>query len=122
VKHATAGVKLTLRHDFYQTDTDVIVSLYIKGYAELKDKVDIAFEAVKVGWCHMAFADVQVSISLPNLTEEGQTRQFALEPLHAAINPDKSSARVLSSKVGLCLNTTPRREKPALTWPRSSSS
>jgi hypothetical protein len=70
----------------------------------------------------MAFADVQVSISLPNLTEEGQTRQFALEPLHAAINPDKSSARVLSSKVGLCLNTTPRREKPALTWPRSSSS
>ena len=47
---ATTSYTLTNRHDFYQTDTDVIVSLYIKGYGSpaLKDKVDIAFEAVKV--------------------------------------------------------------------------
>ena len=49
---ATKSHPLTYRHDFYQTDSDVIVSLYIKGYGspDLKDKANISFEAVKVGW------------------------------------------------------------------------
>jgi len=38
------------RHDYYQTETEVIISLYVKGYgaAEVKDEVKINFEAVKV--------------------------------------------------------------------------
>jgi hypothetical protein len=42
-------VSLTARHDFYQTDAHVIVSIYIKGYGapEVKDQVKVSFEAVK---------------------------------------------------------------------------
>lgn len=42
--------QLISRHDFYQTDAHVIISLYIKGYGApaVKDQVKVAYEAGKV--------------------------------------------------------------------------
>lgn len=39
-------IGLTSRHDFYQTDTHVIVAVYLKGYAapELAKQVNVSFE------------------------------------------------------------------------------
>ncbi|KAK1925698.1 SGS domain-containing protein [Papiliotrema laurentii] len=81
------------RHDFYQTDAHVIVSIYIKGYGapEVKDQVKVSFEAVKI------------TVELPKLNDDGEAQRFVLDPLFAAINPEQSSFRVLGTKIELKL-------------------
>lgn len=78
-----------LRHDFYQSPTDVTISIYVKGY-----NTPSARENIKIDY-HTHSVDV----SLPAL-ENVEAKSFTLGPLAGAIAPGDCSERVLGTKVG----------------------
>lgn len=82
-------VRANVRHDFYQSPTDVTVSIYVKGY-----NTPSARENVKIDY-HTHSVDV----SLPAL-ENVEAKSFILGPLAGAIAPGDCSERVLGTKVG----------------------
>lgn len=78
------------RNDFYQSPTDVTVSIYVKGYG-----ASPARENVKV-----VYHTYSVDVSLPAL-ENAEAKSFTLGPLAGAIAPGDCRERVLGTKVSL---------------------
>lgn len=86
-ENATAGseeVLETVRHDFYQTPSTVIASLFLKKIVKDKAKVDFKPKALAV--------DLETSDPTPK-------RYTSEIPLYGAIDPEKSTFKVLGSKL-----------------------
>ncbi|KAK8866163.1 hypothetical protein IAR55_001314 [Kwoniella newhampshirensis] len=90
------------RYDYYQTPEQLIVAVYVKGYGTptLKDEVKVDFQSNAV------------IITLPPLDGSDEAKRIALEPLWASIVPERSTIRVLSTKIELKLAKT-----SPLNWP-----
>jgi hypothetical protein len=76
------------RHDFYQTPTQVIASLFLKKINKDTSKVDIKEKEV----------DLDLTTSDP--TPKRYTATF---PLYGTVNPEGSSFKVLGTKLELLL-------------------
>lgn len=76
-----------IRHDWYQTTEHVYVTLLAKGVPKDKAQIDIT--------------ERSLSIDFPLLS--GSSYHMTLEPLFAAVNPEKCTSRVLPSKVEIVL-------------------
>ena len=76
-----------IRHEWYQQNDTVIVSLFAKGIPKDKATVDIKPNSL------------EVSFPLPT----GSTFDFSLDPLFASIDPSASSYKIMSTKAELTL-------------------
>ncbi|KAI5478858.1 hypothetical protein MNV49_004492 [Pseudohyphozyma bogoriensis] len=72
-----------IRHEWYQTDTEVVLSLFIRN-------VDASTLSVQ-------FAPRSLSINVPTTTSTSTS--FDLDPLSHAIVPEQSSFRVIPAKI-----------------------
>ena len=86
-----------MRHDFYQTATQVHVSFYLKKIDKLESVV--------------YFGPVGSKIDLDLKTGDGKRYQTGI-PLFAKIDPGRSSFRVLGTKLDLTL-----AKADGMTWP-----
>lgn len=85
-----------IKHDWYQNNDRVYVSLLVKGVPEDKATIDIT--------------DNSISISFPLLT--GTTYDFSIEPLFAPVVVLESTSKIMSTKVELSL----KKQKPGQKW------
>jgi len=74
----------TVRHDFYQTPTTVIASFFLKKINKENAKVD--------------FASTELSLDLVT-TDPTPKRYKTVVPLFGAIDPEKSTSKILGTKL-----------------------
>ncbi|PYH79648.1 SGS-domain-containing protein [Aspergillus uvarum CBS 121591] len=91
---ATAAEKV--RHEWYQSQDQVVVTLYIKGVP--KDQLDVDLKSDS--------ASLQFPLS------SGAQYDFTLDPLFAPIDPSTSKATVMSTKIELVLH----KQTPGQKW------
>lgn len=82
------------RHEWYQTDSDIIISVFIKGAKDVS--VDITADSLTV------------TAKLDELRES----QLSFEPLFAAVDQKQSSHRILSTKIEIKL----RKVQEGVRW------
>lgn len=70
------------RHDFYQTQTAVIVSIYVKGCKAEDVQVSIKEDSLKV-----------------EFTPPSSANPLLIKPLFAPVDPKTSSFKVLGTKI-----------------------
>ncbi|KAK4689485.1 suppressor of G2 allele of SKP1, partial [Tremellales sp. Uapishka_1] len=100
------------RHDFYQTPTQLILSIYLKSYQSLA--ADIAFD----------FEPTSLTITLPPFpgTEDSRPKRIVIEPLFGEIRPEDSTWRVASTKFEIKLaKASPITWTTLLSLPGSSA-
>ncbi|KAI5802141.1 hypothetical protein FPQ18DRAFT_313071 [Pyronema domesticum] len=85
-----------VRHEWYQTNEDVVLTLYVKNVPKDKATIDIH--------------DTSLSISFPLAT--GTDFIFDLDPFWAAIDVSNSSYKILGTKVEVKL----RKSEPGRKW------
>ena len=85
-KGAGEEVVESVRHDYYQTSTSVIASLYLKKIDKERAKVE--------------FAEQAVQLDLPTADKK---RYRETVPLYAPIDKEKSSFKVMGTKLELTL-------------------
>ncbi|KAL8691948.1 MAG: hypothetical protein Q9218_002930 [Villophora microphyllina] len=90
-----------IRHEWYQTQDTVVVSLFAKGIPKDKATIDIQPRSL--------------AISFPLAT--GSDYDFSLDPLHGKIDPTTSEAKVMGTKVDFILKKTTTGEM----WPTLES-
>ncbi|KAI4237579.1 MAG: hypothetical protein L6R40_005870 [Gallowayella cf. fulva] len=90
-----------IRHEWYQTDDTVVVSLFAKGVPKNKTTIDIQ--------------DNALAISFPLPT--GSDYDFSLDPLCGKVDLAASTAKILSTKVEFILRKATVGEK----WPSLES-
>lgn len=78
-----------IRHEWYQNNQNVIITIYAKGVS--KEKIDVELE------------DDVVSVSFPHPSDNSSSFTFNLDPLFALIDPAKSKYQVMSTKIELTL-------------------
>lgn len=78
-----------IRHEWYQNNQSVIITLYAKGVKE--NTVDVEFN------------DDSIFVSFPNPSDTSSTYTFTLDPLFALIDPSSSKSKVMSTKLELTL-------------------
>ncbi|KAG2415791.1 hypothetical protein HFD88_006983 [Aspergillus terreus] len=76
-----------VRHEWYQSNDSVVVTLYVKGVA--KDKVDVDLKS----------DSVSLQFPLPS----GADYDFTLDPLFASIDTSSSKVSVMSTKIEIVL-------------------
>ncbi|KAL8947556.1 MAG: hypothetical protein Q9222_006179 [Ikaeria aurantiellina] len=91
-----------IRHEWYQTDDAVVVSLFAKGVPKDKTTIDIQLRSLTI------------SFPLPT----GSEYDFSLDPLYTTVNSITSKAKILSTKIEITLHKNKRCEK----WPSLESS
>ncbi|KAI9041691.1 co-chaperone SGT1 [Aspergillus affinis] len=92
---AAASVE-KVRHEWYQSNESVVVTLYVKGVPKDKASVQLASDSVTVGF------------PLPS----GADYDFTLDPLFATIDAAASKVSVMSTKIELSL----RKQTPGQKW------
>ncbi|KAI5952393.1 SGT1 [Candida jiufengensis] len=107
-----APLNTKIRDDWYQTNEQVIITIYAKNVPQ--DKLDIKFDSNSL------------SISFPNKITNSEYN-YNLDPLFDEINPSESSYKVYGTKLEIYLKkTTPTKwstlEKPQSTTTTSSDS
>ncbi|GAD91992.1 SGT1 and CS domain protein [Paecilomyces variotii No. 5] len=85
-----------VRHEWYQSNDSVVLTLYVKGVP--KDKVDVEFK------------DHSISIEFPQ--PSGAQFTFSLDPLFAPIDTSASKYTVMSTKIEVVL----RKSIPGQKW------
>ncbi|KAI4193497.1 MAG: hypothetical protein LQ350_008285 [Teloschistes chrysophthalmus] len=90
-----------IRHEWYQTQDTVVVSLFAKGVPIDKTTIDIQARSL--------------AISFPLAT--GSKYDFSLDPLYGTIDPTNSSAKFMGTKVDFTLEKTTAGEM----WPTLES-
>lgn len=86
---ASTALPQKIRHEWYQNNQNVIITIYAKGVA--KDKIDVDIE------------EDSLSVSFPHPSDPSSSFTFNLDPLFALIDPSKSKHQVMSTKVELTL-------------------
>lgn len=90
-----------IRHEWYQTDDTVVVSLFVKGVPKDKASIDIQ--------------DTSLAVSFPLPT--GSDYDFSLDPFCAKVDAAASTAKILSTKIEFVLKKASAGEK----WPSLES-
>ncbi|KAH8430405.1 co-chaperone SGT1 [Aspergillus melleus] len=85
-----------VRHEWYQSNESVVVTLYVKGVPKDKTSIQLASDSVTVGF------------PLPS----GAEYDFTLDPLFATIDAAASKVSVMSTKIELSL----RKQTPGQKW------
>ncbi|KAK5089783.1 Cochaperone protein [Exophiala xenobiotica] len=85
----TTAAPQKIRHEWYQNNQNVIITIYAKGVQKDKTEVDIAEDSV--------------SISFPHPSDLSSSFSFSLDPLSALIDPSRSKHQVMSTKVEITL-------------------
>ncbi|CAN3374832.1 hypothetical protein DIURU_002192 [Diutina rugosa] len=93
-----APIKMKIRTDWYQSKDSVTIDVFAKGINKDKLNVDIKPNSL--------------SVSFPSSASTEYS--YILEPLHATIDAEKSSYRVLSTKLEITLVKTVAEQWPAL--------
>lgn len=78
-----------IRHEWYQNNSAVIVTLYAKGVNKSATEVELE--------------DDSISVSFPHPSDPSSAFTFTLDPLFALIDPSKSKYAVMSTKIELTL-------------------
>jgi hypothetical protein len=78
---------ILLRNDFYQTSTSVIASLYLKKIDRGKARIEFS-------------SPTTIDLDLPTTDSK---RYIDTIPLYAPIDPDKSSFKIMGTKLELTL-------------------
>lgn len=78
-----------IRHEWYQNNQNVIVTIYAKGVQ--KDKADIEIK------------DDSVSVSFPHPADTSASFDLSFDPLYALIDPGSSKSQIMSTKIELTL-------------------
>ncbi|KAI5957914.1 SGT1 [Candida margitis] len=91
-----APLNVKIRDDWYQTNEEIIITIYAKNVKE--DKLDVHFE------------QNSVSISFPGAT--GSEYNYNLDPLYAEIDAAESKYKLYSTKLEITL-----RKKESGKWP-----
>lgn len=86
-----------IRHEWYQTAEDVVITLFAKGIPRDKASIDIQKNSLAL------------SFPLPHRSDF----QFHLEPLWAEVDQSASTSKIMSTKVEFVL----RKVKPGNKWP-----
>ena len=86
------------RHDFYQTTTTVIASLYLKKIDKERAKVEFS-------------SPTTVNLDLPTADSRRYTTEL---PLYGQIDTTKSKAKIMGTKLELTLVKTDRSSWPTL--------
>ncbi|KAI9735483.1 MAG: hypothetical protein M1835_003354 [Candelina submexicana] len=86
-----------IRHEWYQTTDNVVITLLAKGVPKDKAVIDIQE------------GSVSISFPLPN----SSTFDFSLEPLFAPINSATSTSAIMSTKIEIIL----KKATPGQKWP-----
>ncbi|EEP78944.1 predicted protein [Uncinocarpus reesii 1704] len=84
------------RHEWYQNNDTVVVTLYAKGVPKDETKIDIQ--------------EHSLSITFP--TSAGSDFTFDLDPLFGAIDPTASTSSIMSTKIEINL----RKKQPGHKW------
>lgn len=84
-----------IRHEWYQTPDQVVVTLFAKGVPKDKATIDIQEKSLSI------------SFPMPNSSEF----EFSLDPLYNLINPSASSAKIMSTKAEFTLQKRAAGEK-----------
>ncbi|KAL8770934.1 MAG: hypothetical protein Q9203_005070 [Teloschistes exilis] len=79
-----------IRHEWYQTQDTVVVSLFAKGIPKDKATIDIQARSL--------------AISFPLVT--GSEYDFSLDPLYGTIDPTTSTAKIMGTKIDFTLKKT----------------
>ncbi|KAF1828758.1 chord-domain-containing protein [Decorospora gaudefroyi] len=87
----------TVRHDFYQTATCVVASLYLKKIDKSTAKVD--------------FQSTHVKLDLPTADNKRYQTEF---PLFSTIKPEESKFRILGTKLEMTLTKADSASWPVL--------
>ncbi|KAI4263385.1 MAG: hypothetical protein L6R42_001464 [Xanthoria sp. 1 TBL-2021] len=90
-----------IRHEWYQTDDTVVVSLFVKGVPKDNTTIDIQ--------------DTSLTVSFPLPT--GSNYDFSLDPFCAKVDAVASTAKILSTKIEFVLKKASAGEK----WPSLES-
>lgn len=90
-----------IRHEWYQTHDNVVVSLFAKGVPKDKATIEIL--------------DQSLTISFPLPT--GSDFDFSLDPLYDKVDAASSTAKVMSTKVEFTL----KKSSPGEMWPKLES-
>jgi len=85
-----------IRHDWYQTDNEVIVNVFIKNVKEEDLKVDVQPRSASVNVKHPTGSEIVVDF----------------DPFTREIDPSKSSHKALSSKIEIKL----AKKQPGIKW------
>ena len=102
-----------LRHDFYQTPTSVIVSLFGKGASKEASMVSFTHWEVR-GICPPHRAAEQVWQLTYELHLPGSRRSSGIIYLYGPVDPSRCTYKVLSTKVEITLVKADERSWPAL--------
>lgn len=86
-----------IRHEWYQNNQNVIITIYAKGVA--KDKIEVDME------------EDSLSVSFPHPSDPSSSFTFSLDPLFALIDPSTSKYQVMSTKVELTLAKVTQGQK-----------
>lgn len=86
-----------IRHEWYQNNQNVIITIYAKGVA--KDKIEVDME------------EDSLSVSFPHPSDPSSSFTFNLDPLFALIDPSTSKYQVMSTKVELTLAKVTQGQK-----------
>ncbi|KAK5462975.1 Cochaperone protein [Exophiala xenobiotica] len=86
-----------IRHEWYQNNQSVTLTLYAKGVA--KDAADIEIN------------DDSVYITFPHPSNPDSTFTFTLDPLYALVDPAQSTANVMSTKIEINLRKAQAGQK-----------
>ncbi|KAL9622480.1 MAG: hypothetical protein Q9160_003156 [Pyrenula sp. 1 TL-2023] len=87
-----------IRHEWYQSNQTVTLTIYAKGVPKDKTEVELSSDSV--------------FISFPHPANTGTSFTFTLDPLFASIDPSKSKHNVMSTKVELVLH----KQVPGQKW------
>ncbi|KAL8655037.1 MAG: hypothetical protein Q9226_003198 [Calogaya cf. arnoldii] len=90
-----------IRHEWYQTDDTVVVSLFAKGVPKDKTTIDIQ--------------NTSLAVSFPLPT--GSDFDFSLDPFYAKVDAAASTVKILSTKIEFLLKKVSAEDK----WPSLES-
>lgn len=90
-----------IRHEWYQNNQNILITIYAKGVS--KDKIEVDIE------------EDSVSVSFPYPSDPSSVFTYNLDPLFALIEPSMSKYQVMSTKVELTL----AKAVPGQKWPNT---
>ncbi|KAI9791586.1 MAG: hypothetical protein M1816_003672 [Peltula sp. TS41687] len=85
-----------IRHEWYQTSENVVVTLFVKGVPKDQATVEIQDQSISI------------SFPMPN----GSTYDFSLDPLFSTVDTETSTSSIMSTKIELMLKKT----RPGQKW------
>jgi suppressor of G2 allele of SKP1 len=96
----TAPPAAKIRHEWFQNPTSITLTIYAKGVSKDRAQLDIQ--------------DDSVHVSFPHPADPNSTFSLDFDPLHALIDANQSTAKVMSTKIELILKKAVSSKWPSL--------